>query len=323
MTVEAARGNWPPKYPIPAAVFPRKSIPLTGTRAAFNTSTPVSRRVTLQVAERLAWTTGVACLALFGAVRGFGAWSAARDVAAFTASAQVTGAGTSRPDTSLWSPARIRAWEESQPREAAVLALLRIPKIKLTVPVLEGTDDAVLNRGVGHIEDTAGPGAVGNVGIAGHRDGFFRGLKDVVAGDALDIDVRGRTEHYRVEHIWIVEPEDIWVLDPTPGAAVTLVTCYPFYYIGAAPQRYIVRAVPATQLITKADGTRQDGRPASSTNNGGMYAPYRLPVLDTHGRRGDWTLVDVRGGSNNVDHLGAKEVRSDFRGRQPAGRQGA
>jgi sortase A len=321
--VAAARGTDRRIISIPAAVFRRKIDPSTGTQGALTPATPVSRRVTLQFAERLAWTAGIACLAVFGAVRGFGAWSAARDVAAFAASAQGTGAGPSRPDTSLWSPERIRAWQESQTRDAAVLAVLRIPKIKLTVPVLEGTDDSTLNRGVGHIEDTTGPGAVGNVGIAGHRDGFFRGLKDVAAGDALDMDVRGRTEHYRVEHIWIVEPEDVWVIDPTPGAAVTLVTCYPFYYIGAAPQRYIVRAVPATQLTTNADGTRQDGRSASSTNNGGMYATHRLPVLDTHGRRGDWTLVHVRGGSNNVDHLGAKEVRSDFRRRQPAGRQGA
>ena len=125
--------------------------------------------------------------------------------------------------------------------------MLRIPRIGLEVPVLEGSDDATLDRGAGHIEATAVPGADGNVGIAGHRDGFFRGLKDVVPGDALELDLRSSTERYRIERIWIVGPDDVSVLDRTPERSVTLVTCYPFYFIGSAPQRYIVRAVLAPQ----------------------------------------------------------------------------
>ena len=145
---------------------------------------------------------------------------------------------------SLWSPKRIQAWQDSLVKASPeALAVLRIPRISLEVPVLEGTDDWTLNRAVGHIEDTAGLGGNGNVGIAGHRDGFFRGLKDVAVGDALELETQRGIERYLIERIWVVEPEDVSVLDPTPAPAVTLVTCYPFYFIGSAPQRYIVRAV--------------------------------------------------------------------------------
>jgi sortase A len=102
----------------------------------------------------------------------------------------------------------------------------------------------VLDLAAGRIEDTALPGTAGNVGIAAHRDGFFRVLKDIKEGDALVLDTPVATEHYRVEWIKITTPEDVSVIDPTPGPAVTLVGCYPFYYVGSAPKRFIVRAVP-------------------------------------------------------------------------------
>ena len=92
---------------------------------------------------------------------------------------------------------------------------------------------------------TALPGTDGNSGIAGHRDGFFRGLKDIGPEDAIDLETLRGKEVYRVERTWVVDPEDVSVLDPTPVRSLTLVTCYPFYYVGPAPQRYIVRAVRA------------------------------------------------------------------------------
>ena len=113
------------------------------------------------------------------------------------------------------------------------------------VPVLEGTSDVTLNRGVGHIEDTAMPGTSGNTGIAGHRDGFFRSLKDVGLGDEIELETLQEKQLYRIERVWIVNPEDVSVLDSTPAQSITLVTCYPFYFVGSAPQRYIVRAVRA------------------------------------------------------------------------------
>ncbi len=159
----------------------------------------------------------------------------------------------SAPDLSLWEPKRIAAWRNAiRTPGPAPLAVLRIPKFQLEVAVLPGTDEVTLDRAVGHIEETALPGADGNSGIAGHRDGFFRGLKDIGAGDAIEIETREGREVYRVERTWIVPPEDVSVLDPTPTRALTLVTCYPFYYAGPAPQRFIVRAVRADEPATRA-----------------------------------------------------------------------
>jgi len=150
-------------------------------------------------------------------------------------------------DMQLWSPVRVKAYRAAlrQPTPPT-LAILRIPRLELEVPVYDGTTDAVLDLAAGRIEDTALPGTTGNVGIAAHRDGFFRVLKDIKQGDTLVLDTPVATEQYRVEWIRITTPEDVSVIDPTPGAAVTLVGCYPFYHKGSAPQRFIVRAVPAT-----------------------------------------------------------------------------
>jgi sortase A len=150
-------------------------------------------------------------------------------------------------DMKLWSPGRVKAYQAALERQTPpTLAILRIPRLELEVPVYDGTTDAVLDLAAGRIEDTALPGTVGNVGIAAHRDGFFRVLKDIKEGDALVLDTPVATEQYRVEWIKITTPEDVSVIDPTPGAAVTLVGCYPFYHVGSAPKRFIVRAVPAT-----------------------------------------------------------------------------
>jgi sortase A len=145
----------------------------------------------------------------------------------------------------LWSPGRVKAYKTALQREAPpTLAILRIPRLSLEVPVYDGTTDAVLDLAAGRIEYTALPGTVGNVGIAAHRDGFFRILKDIKEGDALVLDTPTATEQYRVEWIRITTPDDVSVIDPTPTRAVTLVGCYPFFHNGPAPQRFIVRAVP-------------------------------------------------------------------------------
>jgi sortase A len=124
----------------------------------------------------------------------------------------------------------------------APLAVLCIPKIQLEVPVFDGTDDLTLNRGVGRIVGTAQVGAGGNLGIAGHRDGFFRGLKDVAQGDVIELARSGQTDVYIVDRTRTTKPEDVSVLKPTPKPSLTLVTCFPFHYVGSAPMRYIVRA---------------------------------------------------------------------------------
>jgi sortase A len=149
-------------------------------------------------------------------------------------------------DMTLWSTTRVKLYKAGLERQPPpTLAILRIPRLELEVPVYDGTTDAVLDMAAGRIEYTALPGSVGNVGIAAHRDGFFRILKDIKEGDELVLDTPVALEQYRVEWIRITTPDDVSVIDPTPDRAVTLVGCYPFYHKGAAPQRFIVRAVPA------------------------------------------------------------------------------
>ena len=150
-------------------------------------------------------------------------------------------------DMKLWSGVRVKAYKAALQRETPpTLAILRIPRINLEVPVYDGTMDAVLDLAAGRIEDTALPGTPGNVGIAAHRDSYFRVLKNIKEGDTLVLETPVATEEYRVEWIRITVPTDVSVIDPTPGSAVTLVGCYPFYHKGSAPKRFIVRAVPAT-----------------------------------------------------------------------------
>ena len=146
-------------------------------------------------------------------------------------------------DLSLWSEHRVKGYLESLAnKKDAPPAVLRIPKLHLDVPVYDGTDELTLNRGAGRIIGTARLGQVGNTGIAGHRDGYFRGLKDIGPGDTLELLLPDRTEHYVVTKTLITNPEDVSVLQPSSTGLLTLVTCYPFYFVGSAPQRFIVQA---------------------------------------------------------------------------------
>ena len=196
----------------------------------------------LRFAERASRGFGLVGLVWWGAFHTGAASQTRPDLDRFAALRVVEPqAGT--PDQSLWSPQRVSAWRKalSQPAPAPI-AVVRIPKIRLSVPVLPGTDDRTLDLAVGHVEGTAQPGTDGNMGIAGHRDGFFRGLKDIVPGDVIELDTIQGTDVYRVERTWVVNPDDVSVLDQTSTRTLTLVTCYPFYFIGSAPLRFIVRA---------------------------------------------------------------------------------
>ena len=207
------------------------------------TAVAIVRRRLLTLAEGVSWAVGLTGLAVWVSFHIGIATQTRHDLDRFAA-LQVEAAHPATPDQSLWSPVRVSAWLKASSEPApAPLAVLRIPKIRLEVPVLPGTDDRTLDRAVGHIEDTAPPGTDGNSGIAGHRDGFFRGLKDIVPGDAIELDTLDGKEAYRVERTWVVDPEDVSVLDPTSTRVLTLVTCYPFYFVGSAPRRFIVRAV--------------------------------------------------------------------------------
>jgi sortase A len=130
-----------------------------------------------------------------------------------------------------------------------VIGRLTIPAASIDAMVAEGVDDPTLNRAVGHIPSTPLPGEPGNVALAGHRDTFFRGLAKLELGDPIQLITTAGTYDYVVEDLRIVEPTETQVLAPESASTLTLITCYPFRFIGTAPQRFVVRA-------------REIGRPA-------------------------------------------------------------
>jgi sortase A len=132
--------------------------------------------------------------------------------------------------------------EQQAPVEGAVVAILAIPRIGLSTVVVEGVKDRDLKLGAGHIPGTAQAGQPGNVGIAGHRDTFFRPLRLIRKDDVVALTTLHERDQYRVVSTQIVDPDDVQVLYPKSRDTLTLVTCYPFYYVGAAPKRFIVRA---------------------------------------------------------------------------------
>jgi sortase A len=192
----------------------------------------------------------------------------------------------SRPgkvDFSLWSSQRVRAYRRSLTAETgAAIALLRIPKIHLLVPVFDGTGDLILNRGVGRIAGTAFPGQSGNIGLAGHRDGFFRGLKEIGRGDHLELVTANGTALYVVDKIEIVSPDDVSVLRRQPVSSLTLVTCYPFYYLGHAPKRYVVEA---SLRPSPRNGVPGADRNLGRTHQDRRSAPVKRNAVQGEGRQ--------------------------------------
>jgi sortase A len=123
-----------------------------------------------------------------------------------------------------------------------VVGRIEIPRLGVTIAILEGTSARTLRLGVGHIKGTALPGEQGNSGIAGHRDTFFRPLKDIRTNDEIRIQTASGIVRYQVNWVRIVAPDDTGVLAPAAENSITLITCYPFQLIGAAPERFVVRA---------------------------------------------------------------------------------
>ena len=125
---------------------------------------------------------------------------------------------------------------------AGLIGRIEIPRLHLSVIIMEGISRTTLRRAVGHIPGTALPGEPGNVGISGHRDTFFRPLRNIQQNDVITLTTLLGEYRYRVVSIKVVGPSAVAVLDPSGNEILTLVTCYPFYFVGAAPERYIVRA---------------------------------------------------------------------------------
>ena len=205
-------------------------------------------RVSL-LAERLLFGVGVALVSTWLAITLYAAAASRLSLWEFDraeASArepQAAPSGDDEPQFSLWDAKRITAYKQSLIGwKTAPLAVMRVERLGLRVPIFEGTGDLQLNRGAGWIEGTARPLERGNIGVAGHRDGFFRPLKDTKLGDRIELKTTESTTVYVVDEITIVSPQDVHVLQPRARPSLTLVTCYPFYFVGNAPQRYIVQA---------------------------------------------------------------------------------
>ena len=152
------------------------------------------------------------------------------------------------------TPDRAPVHRRAEPPAGSALGRIDIPRLGVSAIIRAGSDSRTLRLAVGHIAGTAYPGESGNVGLAGHRDTFFRKLRDIRSDDLIRVVTPDGTFDYRVARTRIVSPSDVWVLDPGSRPALTLVTCYPFTYVGSAPQRFIVRAEldPPRQAATIA-----------------------------------------------------------------------
>jgi len=152
------------------------------------------------------------------------------------------------PDQSLWDATQIKDYEAALEEEyPPPLGLLTIDALNIQVPIFNGTDEHILDRGAGRIKGMAKTGENGNLGISAHRDSFFRGLKDIELGEVIDVQTVYGVDRYKVTDINIVPKDDVSVLEPVDRKTLTLVTCYPFYHVGAAPKRFIVTALPITE----------------------------------------------------------------------------
>lgn len=157
---------------------------------------------------------------------------------------------TGEPDTSLWAPGRIADYQASLAKDLPpVLGVLEVPTVGLEVPIYQSNSELVMDRASGVIDGMAYPHEGGNIGISGHRDGYFRVLKDVKVGDPIVLQTQEGEKRFRIDATHIVEISDTRLLKDTIDQTVTLVTCYPFYFVGHAPQRFIVTASLDTTYV--------------------------------------------------------------------------
>lgn len=242
---------------------------------------PAARWIRLQLA-RLLIGAGLGCLALYGAAKLDARIAQARAERFLTLNPNpapalaATRLGPIDPPPAGGAPALApaRVFEESEIPPGTPIARLRIPRLALAVTVFAGTDALALNRGLGHVYGTAAPGSAGNVALAGHRDSYFRGLGQLVPGDLVALDTANGSYDYRVERSEVVTPDRTEVLAPSASPRLTLVTCYPFDWVGPAPQRYVVFTSPATAVM-----------PAASTRDGRLHDSTRSSSPSSHPRR--------------------------------------
>ena len=205
-------------------------------------------RIRVRTRTRLALVAGFACLVAAAGVAGVTVWlksGANRELAASRAE---------KPGTTAAIPAMPAvAVRPRLPRPpiGTLLGRFEVPALKMSWDVLEGTDDPTLERSLGHVEGTPLLGEPGNIGLAGHRNTHFRMLEWIRRGDLIVLTTKDGTFRYRVDYLKTHLPTDVDVLDPSHGSAVTLVTCFPFEYVGSAPLRFIVRAVAVEESLAR------------------------------------------------------------------------
>lgn len=135
---------------------------------------------------------------------------------------------------------------------SGLVGRLEIPRLGVSAMITEGVSEQALERGIGHVPDTPLPGEGGNVSLAAHRDSYFRRLKDVARGDRVRLFTPGGVFSYEVDWVRVVEPDRVDLIADTPDPALTLVTCYPFHWIGSAPKRFVVRCRPVDERAAVA-----------------------------------------------------------------------
>jgi sortase A len=199
----------------------------------------------LPLVEKALWTLGSLLLLIYVVGRVDSAVGTEVALAKAAAMSELQEPSSRQPPRyRFWSQARIDAYEASTSLETGpVVGTLQIPALDLLVPLYATTGDVHLNRGVGLIAGMSLPGEPGNLGIAGHRDGFFRVLRDIRKGERVEVRTPERRYAYEVSGVSIVDKEDATLLAPTREPSLTLVTCYPFYFVGPAPRRFVVRGV--------------------------------------------------------------------------------
>lgn len=189
---------------------------------------PYARTRWMVLLERLLIIVALVCFSWYGLSHLEARLYQASENRALDALLEASPAGTAAP--------------HAAPAAATMIGRIEIPRLDVSAIIRAGVDARTLQLAVGHIPGTALPGHAGNVGLAAHRDTFFRRLQDIEPDDEIRVVTLWGTAVYRVERTNVVTPEDGWVLDATPTPVLTLVTCYPFNYVGSAPERFIVRA---------------------------------------------------------------------------------
>jgi sortase A len=190
-------------------------------------------RPALTVLRHALTVVGVVCLGGWATVKGYAFVATVRNESILERLTEARREGREPPER--LAPGR-------EPADAALLGRIDIPRVGVSAVILQGTSERSLEQAAGHVASTALPGGAGNVAIAGHRDSVFRHLERIRLGDAIKVSTPEATRLYRVDAIRIVDPSDTAVLAPASTPRLTLITCYPFYYIGPAPHRFVVQA---------------------------------------------------------------------------------